>query len=76
MLHRYAVDFPFQDDFVQLLAAPGYFHLYPTWREQIVDLFSLSVEHRIVTLRLAEIVQTRATKTQLCSLQCESMRAT
>ncbi|TMH08768.1 MAG: hypothetical protein E6H67_00570 [Betaproteobacteria bacterium] len=58
MLHRYAVDFPFQDDFTQLLAAPGYFHYYPTWREKIADLFSLSVEHRIVTLRVTAIVQT------------------
>jgi hypothetical protein len=57
MLHRYAVDFPSQDDFVQVLAAPGYFHVYPTWREKIADLFSLSVEHRIVTMRLTAIVQ-------------------
>jgi hypothetical protein len=41
---------------VQLLAAPGYFHVYPTWREKIADLFSLSVEHRIVTMRLTAIV--------------------
>ena len=58
MLHRYAVDFPFQDDFAQVLAPPGYFQLYPTWREKIADLFSLSVEHRIVTMRLSAIVQT------------------
>jgi len=58
MLHRYVVDFPFEDDFVQVLAAPGYFEFYPTWREKIADLFSLSVEHRIVTMRLAAIVQT------------------
>jgi hypothetical protein len=58
MLHRYAVDFPFQDDVVQVLAAPGYFQVYPTWREKIADLFALSVEHRIVTMRLAAIVQT------------------
>jgi hypothetical protein len=57
MLHRYAVDFPFQDDFTQLLAAPGYFHELPTWREKIAYLFSLSVEHRIVTLRVTAIVQ-------------------
>src|SRR6184192_2488003 len=58
MLHRYVVDFPFEDDIVQVLAAPGYFQFYPTWREKIADLFSLSVEHRIVTMRLAAIVQT------------------
>jgi len=58
MLHRYAVDFPFEDDIVQVLAAPGYFHFYPTWREKIADLFSLAVDHRIVTMRLSAIVQT------------------
>jgi hypothetical protein len=28
MLHRYAVDFAFQDDFAQVLAVPGYFQIY------------------------------------------------
>jgi hypothetical protein len=57
LLHRYVVDFPFQDDFAQVLGPPGYFRFNPTWREKITDLFSLSVEHRIVTMRLTAIVQ-------------------
>lgn len=57
MLHRYSVNFPLQDDFVQVLAAPGYLQTYPTWHERIAYLFSLSVEHRIVTMRVAAIVQ-------------------
>jgi len=58
MLHRYVVDFPFEDDIVQVLAPPGYWQFYPTLQEKIADLFSLSVEHRIVTMRLSAIVQT------------------
>ncbi len=50
--------YPFQDDVAQVLAPRGYFQLYPTWREKIADLFSLAVEHRIVTMRLSAIVQT------------------
>jgi hypothetical protein len=57
MLHRYAVNFPLQDDFTQVLAAPGYMHSSPTFREKIAYLFSLSVEHRIVTMRVTSIVQ-------------------
>lgn len=57
MLHRYAVDFPFQDDFSQLLAAPGVLASFPTWREKLGYLLALSVEHRIVTLRVTAILQ-------------------
>src|SRR5258708_24499525 len=41
MLHRYAVDFPLQDDVVQVLAAPGSFQVYPPWREQLAGLLAL-----------------------------------
>lgn len=57
MLHRYTVNFPLQDDFVQVLAPPGYMDSYATFREKIAYLFSLSAEHRIVTMRVASIVQ-------------------
>lgn len=57
MLHRYSVNFPLQDDFVQVLAPPGYLQTLPTWQERMAYLFSLSVEHRIVTMRVTAIVQ-------------------
>lgn len=49
----FAVDWPFQDDFTQILAVSGYLAQMPTLAERLAYLFSLSVEHRIVTLRLA-----------------------
>jgi len=52
-LARFAVDWPLHDDFTQILAVPGYLAQMPSPAERLEYLFSLSVEHRIVTLRLA-----------------------
>lgn len=49
----YAVDFPYADDFSQLLSVPIDLHGLPHWVDQIKYLASLSVEHRIATLRIA-----------------------
>ena len=52
MLNRYAVNFPTTaDDFTQLLAVPGYVEHTPTFVGKLAYLLSLSVDHRIVTLR-------------------------
>lgn len=59
MFRRYAVDFPQADDFSQILAVPYYFSLQPTPRDALRFLASLSVEHRIGTLRVAALVQAR-----------------
>lgn len=57
MLRRYSVNFPSADDFVQFLAVPHYFAHEATLRGKLTHLFTLAVEHRIVTLRLAALVQ-------------------
>jgi len=56
---RYAVNFPRVDDYSQLLAVPYYVSLEPSASDAIRYLFSLSVEHRIATLRLAALAQAR-----------------
>ncbi len=56
-LARYAVNFPNADDFSQILAVPHYVAAKRTFWEQLDYVFSLSVEHRIVTLRLAALIQ-------------------
>ncbi|HEY7945482.1 MAG TPA: hypothetical protein VIH15_13340, partial [Casimicrobiaceae bacterium] len=58
-LHRYAVNFPFQDDFTQFVAVPDHVEQLPTLREKIAYLFSSSGDHRVVTLRLAALIQAR-----------------
>ena len=57
MLQRYSVNFPREDDFVQILAVPHYFGYEQTLRGKLTYLFSLSGGHRIATLRLAALVQ-------------------
>ena len=57
MLQRYSVNFPREDDFVQILAVPHYFAFEQTLRGKLTYLFSLSGGHRIATLRLAALVQ-------------------
>jgi len=52
-LARFAVDWPFHDDFTQILAVPGYLATMPSIAERLAYVFSLSIEHRIATLRLA-----------------------
>jgi hypothetical protein len=52
-LARFAVDWPFHDDFTQILAVPGYLAHMPTLPERLAYVFSLSIEHRIATLRIA-----------------------
>jgi hypothetical protein len=52
-LARFAVDWPFYDDFTQILAVPGYLATMPSIVERLQYVFSLSIEHRIATLRLA-----------------------
>ena len=59
MLNRYVVDFPFQDDFTQFLVVPGYLQNAQTLPAKLAYLFSSSGDHRIVTLRLAALVQAR-----------------
>ncbi|NDP41440.1 MAG: hypothetical protein GZ089_01775 [Aromatoleum sp.] len=57
-LVRYSVNFPNADDFGQILAVPHYFAAKSTLAEQVAYVFSLSVEHRIATLRLAALIET------------------
>jgi hypothetical protein len=57
MLPRYSVNFPREDDFVQILAVPYYFTDAQTLRGKLAYLFQLSGAHRITTLRLAALVQ-------------------
>jgi len=57
MLYRFAVDFPFQDDFTQVLAVPGAVAHRAALLDKIAYLFSSSVEHRIATLRVIALVQ-------------------
>ena len=57
MLRRYAVDFPYADDFAQLLAVPHYVRYAHTLQGKLNEIFSLIPEHRIVTLRLAALFQ-------------------
>jgi len=57
MLRRYAVDFPYTDDFSQLLAVPHYVRYAHTLQGKLDEIFSLMPEHRIATLRLAALVQ-------------------
>ena len=52
-LARFAVDWPFHDDFTQILAVPGYLAQMPSLTERLEYVCSLSIEHRIATLRLA-----------------------
>ncbi|MGH9807047.1 MAG: hypothetical protein ACRD9W_07250, partial [Terriglobia bacterium] len=58
-LNRYAVDFPFQDDFTQFVAVPFDIANLSTLREKITYLFSSSGDHRVVTLRLAALIQSQ-----------------
>ncbi len=57
MLGRYSVDFPAADDFTQILAAPFNVAHALTLHAKLKEIFSLAVEHRIATLRLAALVQ-------------------
>jgi hypothetical protein len=57
MLRGYAVDFPYADDFAQLLAVPHYVRYAHTLQAKLHEIFSLIPEHRIATLRLAALVQ-------------------
>jgi len=57
MLHRFAVNFPLQDDFTQFLAVPGDIRGLQTLGEKVAYLVSSSGDHRIVTLRLAALFQ-------------------
>jgi hypothetical protein len=57
MLNRYAVNFPTADDFTQLLAVPGYVEHTPTFIGKLAYLLSLSVDHRIATLRAIAFAQ-------------------
>jgi hypothetical protein len=52
LLWRFAVDWPLQDDYTQILAVPGYL-AQMNLEGKLGLLFSLTPEHRIVTLRLA-----------------------
>lgn len=59
LLYRYAVNFPHADDFSQLLIVPReYLNMSTLW-DRVVYIFSLSVEHRIATLRLAALAQVK-----------------
>src|SRR4051812_29335686 len=58
---RYAVDFPRVDDYSQLLAVPYQVSLEPSLADATRYVLALSVEHRIATLRLAALAQTRLT---------------
>lgn len=57
LFRRYAVDLPRADDYSQILAVPYYFSLQSTLAERLQYVLSLSVEHRIATLRLAALAQ-------------------
>ena len=59
LLNRYAVNFPFQDDYTQILVVPGYFDRQVGWLDRISYVFSLSVEHRIATFRLLALIQAK-----------------
>ena len=59
LLNRYAVNFPFQDDYTQILVVPGYFDRQAGWLDKIAYVFSLSVEHRIATFRLLALIQAK-----------------
>src|SRR4051794_5726190 len=59
LFRRYAVEFPSADDFSQLLAAPQYFYAQPTKWAALHYLAELSIDHRILTLRLAALTQAR-----------------
>ncbi len=52
-LARFAVDWPLHDDYTQILAVPGYLAQMASLPERVAHVFSLSIEHRIATLRLA-----------------------
>ena len=57
MFRSFAVDFPNADDYSQLLAVPYYFAMERSFWDGVRYLASLSIEHRIFTLRLAALVQ-------------------
>ena len=57
LFHRYAVDFPRVDDYSQILAVPYYFSQQSSLADRLQFVLSLSVEHRIATLRLAALAQ-------------------
>jgi hypothetical protein len=57
MLRRYSVNFPYADDFTQLLAVPHYFALSETLSEKLKLIFGLSTEHRIAMQRLMTLAQ-------------------
>src|SRR5689334_11644337 len=59
LFRRYAVEFPSADDFSQLLAAPQYFYAQATKWAALRYLAELSIDHRILTLRLAALTQAR-----------------
>ena len=52
LLWRFAVDWPLHDDYTQILAVPGYL-VQMNLQDKLRLLFSLTPEHRVVTLRLA-----------------------
>ena len=56
-LRRYAINFPWADDFTQLLNVPFNVAHAPTLEEKLAQIFGLAVEHRIATLRLAALAQ-------------------
>lgn len=60
MLIRFSVNFPFQDDFTQLLAVPNWFDSRDSLKDKIAYVFELSVEHRIATLRMIALLQAKA----------------
>jgi hypothetical protein len=59
MLDRHAVNFPYHDDYTQLVVVPGVFDSIAGWRDKLAYVFALSVEHRIATFRLLAIAQAK-----------------
>ena len=59
MLYRLAVNFPLQDDFTQFLTVPRDIDDLPTVGGKIAYLISSSGDHRILTLRLAALIQAK-----------------
>ena len=57
MLHRLVVNFPFQDDFTQILTVPRDISDMQSLGAKIAYLISSSGDHRILTLRLAALFQ-------------------
>lgn len=59
MLHRLVVNFPFQDDFTQLLTVPGDVDDIRSLGAKIAYLLASSGDHRVITLRLAALFQAK-----------------